>query len=154
MNIIQIAERRDTIHDASMKTLAREEQTALWALRYLLGPSCWRRSMSLSGLLGQEAERLQERFKALFLHAVCATAALEYSATEEHLLNILSDMQNAPEEQTLHSELGEALMHLWQALAAYGYWLPVRKKMQSVAERMPMPALAQDNYPEMLEAAE
>lgn len=110
--------------------------------------------MSLSGLLGQEAERLQERFKALFLHAVCGTASLEYSATEEHLLNILADMQNAPEEQVLHSELGEALMHLGSALAAYGYWLPVRGKVQAVAEKMPMPALAQDNYPEMMEAAE
>ncbi|MCX8666734.1 hypothetical protein J3T99_03760 [Acetobacteraceae bacterium B3987] len=153
MNIIQIADRRNS-YGAPMQTLAREEQTALWALRYLLGPSCWRRSVSLSGLLGQEAERLQERFKALFLHAVCGTASLEYSATEEHLLNILADMQNAPEEQTLHSELGEALMHLGLALAAYGHWLPVRGKVQTVAEKMPMPALAQDNYPEMMEAAE
>lgn len=152
MSIIQIAEQRNG-YGTSMNTLAREEQTALWALRYLLGPSCWRRSMSLTGLLGREAERLQERFKALFLHAVCGTASLECSTTEARLLDILADMQNAPEEQTLHSELGEALMHLGLALAAYGHWLPVRRK-EAVVERMPMPALAQDNYPEMMEAAE
>lgn len=153
MNVIQIAEQRGR-YGMSMKTLDREEQTALWALRYLLGPGCWRRSMSLTGLLGREAERLQERFRALFLHAVCGTASLEYSTTEAHLLDILADMQNAPEEQKLHSELGEALMHLGLALAAYGHWLPVRKKEQAVMEKMPMPALAQDNYPEMMEAAE
>lgn len=150
---VQIAEQHGT-YAMPMATLVREEQTALWALRYLLGPRCWRRSKSLSGLVGQEAERLQERFQSLFLHAVCATAALEYSATESHLLDLLAAMQNAPEEQVLHTSLGEALMHLGQALAAYGYWLPTRERAEESMAKMPMPALAQDNYPAMMEAAE
>lgn len=136
---------------APMSVLAREEQTALWALRYLLGPTCWRRSTLLKSLLGREAEKLQERFKALFLHAVCGTESLEYSVTEARLLDVLSDIQHVPQAQELRSELGEALVHLGLALAAYGYWLPVRTQRE---EKMPMPTLMQDNSPLMMQAAE
>lgn len=149
----QIVEQHGT-YGMLMSTLVREEQTALWALRYLLGPRCWRRSKSLAGLVGQEAELLQEQFRPLFLQAVCAMPSLEYSATESHLLDLLAEMQNMPEEQTIHTALGEALMHLGQALAAYGYWLPKREASKGNMVKMPMPALAQDNYPALMEAAE
>ncbi|MXV44739.1 hypothetical protein GS501_06760 [Saccharibacter sp. 17.LH.SD] len=135
-------------------TLEREEQTALWVLRCLLGPRRWRSSVFLEKLFGTESERLQERFRTLFLHTIWATSSLELSSTEAHLLQVLADIQNSSHEEVLISDFGKALKQLGLTLAAYGYWLPSKKSSAEIIPVLPQDAMVQDNHPSLMQAAE
>ncbi|MXV35702.1 MULTISPECIES: hypothetical protein [unclassified Saccharibacter] len=137
-----------------LDTLKHEEKIALWSLRKLLGPQHQRGEMSLTGLLGKEAYSLHQRFHAFFLHTVHTTCSLHVSSTEQHLLQVMAEMQILSHEDGIASELRKALLQLSMTLAAYGYWLPQPVRQVSSVQGVPHMGIAQDNYPPMMQAAE
>lgn len=134
--------------------LKYEEKVALWSIRQLLGVSRGCGRTSLVHLMSDEALLLEQRFKGLFLHTVCAVPHHEVSSTEMHLLQVMSDMQNAADEHLITSGLNHALRGLSIALAAYGYWLPHYAQQHSHRVEAPQPTVLQDNYPLIMQAAE